>query len=42
MRTDRPAFRAWIESRRFRRDPWFHYTAGHADLCNVPVPVRRR
>lgn len=42
MRTDTPAFRALIESRRNRREDWFHAQAGHIELCNVPIPVRPR
>ncbi len=40
LRTDTPAFRAWLESRRNRREPFFINPAGHADLCNLRVPVR--
>jgi peptidylprolyl isomerase len=40
MRTDTPTFRAVIESRRNRREDWFHFQAGHIELCNVPIPVR--
>jgi len=40
MRTDTPAFKALIESRRNRREDWFHVHAGHIELCNVPIPIR--
>lgn len=40
MRTDTPAFQELIESRRNRREDWFHTQAGHIELCNVPIPVR--
>jgi cyclophilin family peptidyl-prolyl cis-trans isomerase len=40
MRTDTPAFRELIESRRNRREDWFHAQAGRIELCNVPIPVR--
>ena len=42
MRTDTAAFAALVESRRNRRDDWFVRPAGHVELCNVPIPVRRR
>ncbi len=40
MKTDTPTFTALIESRRNRRDDWYHVPAGKIDLCNVPIPVR--
>jgi len=40
MRTDTPRFQELIESRRNRREDWFHFQAGHIDICNVPLPVR--
>lgn len=40
MRTDTPTFTALVESRRNRRDDWYHVPAGKIDLCNVPIPVR--
>jgi peptidylprolyl isomerase len=42
LRTDTPTFQALIESRRNRREEWFHFQAGHIELCNVPVPVRQK
>jgi peptidylprolyl isomerase len=40
LRTDTPTFQALIESRRNRREEWFHFQAGRIELCNVPIPVR--
>lgn len=40
LRTDSATFRAVVESRRTRRDPWFLEPTGHINLCNVPLPVR--
>lgn len=40
LRTDTATFQELIESRRNRREEWFHLQAGHIDLCNVPIPVR--
>ena len=40
MRYDTPAFQELIESRRNRREEWFHAQAGHIDIANVPIPVR--
>ena len=40
MKTDTPTFAALVESRRNRRDDWYHVPAGKIDLCNVPIPVR--
>jgi peptidylprolyl isomerase len=42
MRTDTATFRALIESRRNRREPWYQMPAGHIEIGNVPVPVRVR
>jgi peptidylprolyl isomerase len=42
LRTDTATFRALVESRKNRREPWFKSPAGHIDLCNVPLPVRRK
>jgi peptidylprolyl isomerase len=41
LRTDTPLFGKLIESRRNRREPWFHRPAGQIDVCNVPIPVRK-
>ena len=40
LRTDTPIFQELIESRRNRPEEWFHFQAGHIELCNVPLPVR--
>lgn len=40
LRTDTPLFRKWIEARRNRQEPWFHYRAGRLDVANLVVPVR--
>ncbi len=41
MRSDAPAFAAYVEARANRRDAFFVKPAGAVDLCNAPVPVRR-
>ena len=39
---DAPPFRLMnAEARANRRDPFFNIPAGGADICNIPVPVRR-
>jgi peptidylprolyl isomerase len=40
LRTDTRLFQKLIESRRNRTEDWFHFQAGHIEICNVPVPVR--
>jgi peptidylprolyl isomerase len=40
MRTDTATWTALVESRRNRRDDFYHYPVNHIDLCNVPIPVR--
>ena len=40
LRTDTPAFAAYVESRRNRREDWFLDPVWHVELCNVPLPVR--
>jgi peptidylprolyl isomerase len=40
LRTDTATFRALIEARRHRREPWFLHPVGHIELCNVPLPIR--
>jgi peptidylprolyl isomerase len=42
LRTDTPTFQALIESRRNRREEWFHFQAGYIELCNVPIPAREK
>lgn len=41
MRSDAPAFAAYVDARANRRDAFFVRPAGAVDLCNAPVPVRR-
>lgn len=40
LRTDTPTWEALVESRRNRKDAFYHFGVNHIDLCNVPVPVR--
>ena len=40
FRTDTATFDALIESRRNRKDDFYHTPAGYIDLCNIPIPVR--
>lgn len=40
LRTDTAAFRSLIQSRRNRREDWFHHRAGRVEIHNVPLPVR--
>jgi peptidylprolyl isomerase len=35
------AFARYAEARANRRDDFFIRPAGGADICNIPVPVRR-
>jgi peptidylprolyl isomerase len=42
MRTDSDTFQKLIESRRNRREAWFLFQAGRIELCNIPVPVRKK
>ena len=41
LRTDSQTFARYTEARANRRDPFFIVPAGGADICNIPVPVRR-
>ena len=36
------SFAAYRDARANRRDPFFNVPAGGADVCNIPVPVRRK
>lgn len=36
------SFAAYREARANRRDPFFNVPAGGADVCNIPVPTRRK
>jgi peptidylprolyl isomerase len=40
LRTDSATFRAVLEQRRQRHEPWFKFSPDRIDLCNVPLPVR--
>ena len=42
MRSDRPAFTAFVIGRANRGGTFFDVPAGGVDVCNVNVPVRRR
>lgn len=42
LRTDRPAFDAFVLGRANRGGSFFNVPAGGVELCNVNVPVRRR
>jgi peptidylprolyl isomerase len=41
LRSDSAAFAAYADARANRRDAFFVRPAGGADVCNVPVPIRR-
>ena len=41
LSTDGETFARYADARANRRDPFFITPAGGADICNVPVPVRR-
>ncbi|WP_133365870.1 peptidylprolyl isomerase [Qipengyuania sediminis] len=41
LSTESDSFAAYAEARTNRRDPFFIVPAGGADICNIPVPVRR-
>jgi peptidylprolyl isomerase len=41
LSTESASFAAYANARANRRDPFFIRPAGGADICNVPVPVRR-
>ena len=40
--TESASFAKYADARANRRDPFFIRPAGGADICNIPVPVRRR
>lgn len=42
LSTDSASFAAYADARANRRDPFFIMPAGGADICNIPVPVRRK
>jgi peptidylprolyl isomerase len=41
LSTESPTFARYADARANRRDPFFIRPAGGADICNIPVPVRR-
>lgn len=41
LSTESPSFAAYADARANRRDAFFIVPAGGADICNVPVPVRK-
>jgi peptidylprolyl isomerase len=41
LSTESETFARYAEARANRRDPFFIQPAGGADICNIPVPVRR-
>jgi peptidylprolyl isomerase len=42
LRTDTQTFTDLVESRRNRQDEWYKVPAGRIDVCNVPLPVRKK
>ena len=42
LNTESESFAAYADARANRRDPFFIKPAGGADICNIPVPVRRK
>jgi cyclophilin family peptidyl-prolyl cis-trans isomerase len=42
MNTESATFAKYADARANRRDPFFIKPAGGADICNIPVPVRRK
>lgn len=42
LSTDSESFAAYADARVNRRDPFFNIPAGGADICNIPVPIRRK
>jgi cyclophilin family peptidyl-prolyl cis-trans isomerase len=42
LSTESDSFAKYADARANRRDPFFIKPAGGADICNIPVPVRRR
>ena len=41
LTTEGETFAKYADARANRRDPFFIVPAGGADICNIPVPVRR-
>jgi cyclophilin family peptidyl-prolyl cis-trans isomerase len=42
LSTESASFAAYADARANRRDPFFNVPAGGADICNIPVPIRRK
>jgi cyclophilin family peptidyl-prolyl cis-trans isomerase len=42
LSTDSDSFAAYANARANRRDAFFNIPAGGADICNIPVPIRRK
>ena len=42
LSTESKSFAAYADARANRRDPFFIRPAGGADICNIPVPVRKK
>jgi peptidylprolyl isomerase len=42
LSTESESFGKYADARANRRDPFFIQPAGGADICNIPVPVRRK
>jgi cyclophilin family peptidyl-prolyl cis-trans isomerase len=42
LSTESDSFAKYADARANRRDPFFITPAGGADICNIPVPVRRQ
>jgi cyclophilin family peptidyl-prolyl cis-trans isomerase len=42
LSTESTSFAQYADARANRRDPFFIKPAGGADICNIPVPVRRK
>jgi len=42
LATDSESFARYADARANRRDPFFIVSADGADICNIPVPIRRK
>jgi peptidylprolyl isomerase len=42
LSTNSKSFAAYADARANRRDAFFNIPAGGADICNIPVPMRRK
>lgn len=42
LRSESRSFERLVDARRNRQDDWMKASPGFVDLCNIPVPVRRR